>query len=304
MRQVASRELLRPWSALARSLPLSLMLAACQESDDPGGWTIRDGDGGSVMYGEREDVIVSPGSSNQGAQIVSDGDPDDCVRLDPDVCVPLSEAKASECGDVDAQVDVVVLEGQVIAIICYPSPDGGQPVEEVLVSDGSGATALPQNKNGAVVTFGDATAQQPIQGDITLSAERVTLFGRGVDQTILDGSVVVASNGGRLRGLTITGDLSFERNANNASLSFSAVRGGLRVSGNGLVAINTLVFGDVEVSGQSATFINLGVQGEWGVAASTSCAGCYSFADEDGDWRVADAERLDALTCPGPPPSL
>ncbi len=58
------------------------------------------------------------------------------------------------------------------------------------------------------------------------------------------------------------------------------------------------VFGNVDIEGNGATLLNVGVAGEW-KPGSAACDGCYSFTDEDDDKLVQEDEVGDPLTCSG-----
>lgn len=289
-----------------RNLKLCLCLVCCLASpilgcgsDEPPAkaWSVREAPGEDVAYeDDTTSVIVVVGRQDSDTLVV-DGDPgQDCVLVDQD-CVSIEDAKGKYCGVDGAKADVVVADGEVVEVICYPPPDSGVPIEEVTQS-ADGSINLPQNANGAVITFDEATDEIPIEGDVALNAERAVLYGNGPDKTIFKGNLTVISNNSRVRGITVEGDLSFAKNANNAKLAFTKVYGDLKVEGNGFSAVNVEVFGDLNIDSNDITVTNIGVQGEWKVPAGAACYGCYSFNDADEDFLVADEEIGDAL-CPG-----
>ncbi len=243
------------------------------------------GDGTAVVVIDDETYVVT-------------GDPNgECVMIDG-VCIDLDAAEGQHCKEEGAQMDVLVVDGEVIEVICYP-PAEGTPIEEVQV-DGEGNAEVPQNSSGAVVVFDEATDGEPIEGDVNMEAERVTLYGNGVDVTIIDGNVRMESNNSRVRALTITGDLSYVQNANGSAASFCKIHGNLVVAANDFVATSCQVFGNVEISGGHATLLNIGVGAEWTVSDDAICDGCYSFDDADEDFVVADGEAGDEVVCGQP----
>lgn len=271
-----------------------LLLGACGEDESPGGAsvTVTEGDGDEVAFGEEANTVVT----DEGTFIV-EGDPgQECVRIDDETCVDLGDTRDQHCGAEDAQVDVVIIDGEVAEAVCYPSQDSGVPLEEVVV-EGDGTITLPQNANGAVITFDEETNGEPIEGDVQLDAERMVIFGNGIEETILAGSVTLASNNSRIRALTVEGDVEVANNANNSAVVFCRIKGSITISSNGMRLIDTEVFGDVRVDGNDATLLNVGVGGEWDVPDSATCRGCYSFDDEDGDFVVSDEERGEELGC-------
>ncbi len=274
-----------------------VLLAACgAEETSSSGWSVDEGDGSETEYGDETTVVSTPGSTE--SDVIVTGDPDECVDIDGE-CVDLDEAKENGgqyCDDPDAQADIIVVDGEVVDVICYPPKEDGEQIDET-ERDPDGNTEVPQTGSGRVVTFDDETNGEPIEGDVVIEAERATIYGNGPENTILDGNLTVRSNHARVRGVTITGDVSFGTNANNSALSFCKIYGNLEVAANGFSANNCQVFGDVTVSGNDAALTNIGVQGTWEVNPNAECNGCYSFADENEDFVVEDDEIGEELTC-------
>lgn len=237
--------------------------------------------------------MVTPG--NPDTAVIVTGDPDRCGDIG-DACVDLDEATGHYCGDEGAQADVVVVDGEVVEVICYPPAEDGSDIRETEVDEG-GTTQVPQTESGTIVVFPEETDGQAIVDDMHIEAVRTTIFGNGPDNTIIDGNLSVASNNSRVRGVTITGDASYELNANNSAISFCRIEKSLTVISSGFAALNCQVFGDVNVSGSGATLTNIGVQGEWVVSPGTVCNGCYSFEDANADFLVQADELGDELLC-------
>jgi hypothetical protein len=278
----------RAW--LAASLAFALAAAACGGDDQPGVRVVR-GDGDTVDYGRDVRVVVT----DDGTFIVS-GNSGDCVVIEK-YCVELDEASGRYCGDPGSQADVIVVQGEVVDVICYPPDDDSTPIEEVIV-DSQGNPTIPQNQNGLVIVFDESTNGTPIESNITIDAERTTLYGNGVDETFVGGNVVVASNNSRVRGLTVMGNVQYTSNSNNSALSFCRIHGNLQVESNGFAAVECQVFGDVQVSGNSPTLVNIGVGGNWQVTGSNPiCSGCYSIDDSNGNFVVEQDEFGPTVHC-------
>lgn len=283
---------------LTTALLIVCSSAACGPDETASGYSVTEGAGDDTNYGDNTDVVITPGGTQDDQFIVS-GEPDgNCVQIE-DACVEIDEAKGRYCDQDGAQADIILDEnGEVLEVVCYPPPESGAPLEEVSVSE-DGTVNVPQNASGSVIVFDETTNGEPLEGDITLDAERVSFFGNGVDETIIDGNLSFASNNARARGLTVTGDLSVAKNSNNNAITFCKVHGSVDVQGNGMRLVNCQVFGDVSVAGNGATLVNIGVQGEWDVNSGASCHGCYSFEDEDEDFIVLEEEQGDPLSCGG-----
>lgn len=270
---------------------LILFVAACGDEASPG-WRVTEGPGDTTSYGDDTTVIID---TNGGDDLIVSGDGDGCVDLNG-ICLDPNELKERECGDAQAQADIIVIEGEVYDVICYPPNDEGTPIEEVSVSS-EGTVEVPQNENGAVIIFPEDSNQTPLEGDVTLTAERVSLFGNGIENTILDGNLTFSSNNSQVRGVTVTGNVRIDGVSNNASLTFAKVHGNLEIESNGALVANTHVFGNVVVDGNGTSLINIGVQGDWEVSPTSYCDGCYSFEDANADFMVADEELGEELTC-------
>ena len=291
-------QLIRLVLVLALSIPAAVIIGCGEDDAAPAASSVevsRTEDGGEESYGGDEDKVVVVAGDDTYVVV---GDPgEECVELDNGDCIDLSDAKERYCDEEGAQADVVVVDGEVVEVICYPDDDGGTPIEEVVV-DGDGNAEVPQNQSGSVIIFNEDTNGEPIEGDVNLEAERTTLYGNGVDETILDGNLRVESNNSRVRGVTITGNVKVEKNSNNMAMAFCKIHGDLTVDSNGSRIVNCQVFGNVDVTGNDTTLINIGVGKEWKVNDKTICDGCYSFDNDDSvDFEVEEDEVGDDLAC-------
>lgn len=282
---------------------LMLVGAGCGEDQaSHSDWSVEEGDGSATEYGSNTTVVTTPGQTD--TSVIVSGDPDQCVEVE-DACVDLEEAKSEKggqyCEDPDAQADVIVVDGEVVDVICYPPKDEGTDIREA-ETDAEGNAEVPQTNSGSVVTFAEDTDGEAIEGDVIIDAERTTLYGNGPEKTFIDGKIIVRSNNSRIRGMTVTGNIEYEGISNQSALSFCKIHGDLIVKSNGFTATNCQVWGKVTVSGNGATLMNVGVQGAWEVNSDAECHGCYSFDDVDEDYMVVEDEIGEELLCePGEP---
>ncbi len=252
-------------------------------------------DADTQEYGDGWDVVGVAGQEE--GYVITGAESGGCVSIEGS-CLEVSDLKARHCDSPDALADIVIDEsGEVLGAVCYPSPEEASGVEDALVATDD-TLELPQSNNGAVITFPESSEGATLTGDVTLSAERVTLFGRGLEETLIDGNVTLSSNNARLRGMTINRDLAVSKNANNTGVSFVRVRGDLKIEGNNATVLNAQVFGDVQLQGKGAAIVNLGVQGAWQAGEDATCLGCYSFEDQDQDGTIQDTERGEEFTKP------
>jgi hypothetical protein len=98
-------------------------------------------------------------------------------------------------------------------------------------------------------------------GDLTITGERVILFGEGWSQNAvtIQGSVTANGGGVRLRGVTITGNLT--ANGNNFGISFGVIKGTTDIKGNAGAFLRNVFCGAASVPSSSATLLD-----NWGVA--------------------------------------
>ncbi len=265
-----------------------LLCAACGDR----AVTATVGPGDDVGYSDTVDVVSVGGTT----WIVSGEPGSDCVDLGGQ-CVNITDVKRQACGDPNAQADIVIVDGKVVDVICYPPRSSGVGIETATTSQ-DGKVTLPQSSKDRVIIFGAETNGKPVTGDVKIDAENVSIIGNGVDKTILAGNVTMASNNSHLRGLTIEGNLVFEKNANNATAAFCKVKGNLEVHSNDVIIMSCQIFGDLKVSGNGVSLLGVGVGGKLTVEGSGStCQGVYQINDANGDKVVQPTEKGAALTC-------
>jgi len=272
------------------------LLASCSSDEPAPGWRVTEGSGDVTSYGDDSTVVITSG----GETIIS-GNGQGCADISTELCLDPNEIKRRECGDANAQADIIVVNGEVYDVICYPPDDEGTPIGEV-TRDADGNAQVEQNENGAVIIFNENTNGEPIEGDLNLTAERVSLFGNGVDNTIIGGNLTFSSNGSQVRGVTVEGDVLIDTISNNATLTFCKIHGDLSIQANNTLVANCQVFGNVTSTGNGNSLINIGVQGDWEINPNTFCDGCYSFNDANQDFVVGSDEVGAALGCGGEGP--
>lgn len=290
------------WLIIVFSSLVFVSAMACGNQSEPsaGDFSVEEGPGDETGYDEDATVVVD--TEDQDKSVIIKGDANECVDVGNDTCVDPDEARKNaddpHCDDPDARADVIVEDGEVVDVICYPPKEDGTNVEEVAETE-DGETKVPQTENGAVVTFGEDTNGEPIEGDITVDSEQTTLYGNGIDKTIIDGNITVSSNESRVRSMTVDGNVTYTTNSNNSAIAFCKIKGNLTVNSNDFTGTNCVVFGNVVVSGNNARLVNIGVSGSWEVNSNADCKGCYSFTDENEDGTVQKKEKGETLSCGG-----
>lgn len=272
---------------------VALLIAGCGDSSPPPP-TAAQGPGDDVGYDPGRDVVLVGGVT---WVITGDAQPGQCVDVGG-TCVKPDDLKRQYCGDANAQADIAVIDGKVVKVICYPPKESGVAIETVTeIKDGQ--TVLPQNKNHTVITFGDQTNGKPIKGDVRLDAEQVALIGNGMDKTIIDGNLTIASNGAKVRGLTVNGNVVFESNSNGATLAFVKIKGNLTINSNDATVLACIIFGNLQSAGNSASLLSNAVAGQLAATGSVAvCQGNFAFQDSNGNFLIEPAEKGAALSCP------
>ncbi|MDX9720161.1 MAG: hypothetical protein RBU37_05410 [Myxococcota bacterium] len=269
---------------------LATLLFACGDDDSAAAIKVTAAPGDTVGYDDGLVVVID------GDSYVVTGDPgEDCVMID-EVCVDFAKAGAT-CKD-DAQMDVIIVDGEVQGVICYPPKDDATAISEVAVTQ-DGQVQIPQNVGHQVIVFDEDSNGTPIPGDVRIDAEQTSLYGNGIEETTIAGNLFVESNNSNVRSLTVDGNVEYTSNANRSGLAFCRINGDLTVLANNFVGLDCIVHGNVTVSGKNALLVGFGVAGNWDIDPTAVCDGCYSFEDSNDDGLVADSERGDPLSCQG-----
>jgi len=218
--------------------------------------------------------------------------PGDCVEIGAQ-CVVVEGGDF--CERDGGPSDAIVVDGEVVEVVCYPPPKDGAP-EVVVDADQDGDLDVPQNANNTTVTFDEATDGAPIEGDITIDGNNVAIYGNGPENTIIQGDVVLDGNNVRLRGLTIDGNLTITKN--NQAAVLVVVTGDVRIEGNNDVFTASDVYGNLTVTQNNVVLVQNRVQGAFDAAGgNATCTANQAFTDENQDGAITEAELGDALTC-------
>jgi hypothetical protein len=273
---------------------LSLVLASCGDGRTAGSY----GD----YEEERVTVIGSADGTEEGAERITVSGPNgegECVQVSSNLCVP-AESTGEWCEREGGPFDVVIVDGQVVEVICYPpATSEDRPVEHI---DGAtqGDIDVAQTANRTVVVFNEETDGVPIVADLSIAGNNVSIYGNGADKTIIDGDVALDGNNVRLRGITITGDLIITNN--HAAVVLCKVLGNVVLQGestNGSVFVENDVFGNFVQSSNNNTITGNDVMGEWTIEGQNiTCDANHAFADANQNQICEDEERGDLLACP------
>jgi hypothetical protein len=217
------------------------------------------------------------------------------------LCEVPDPAGSDFCGDREGgPVDLIYVDGEVVETICYPPAEDPNRPLELIDSTREGDVEIVQNANNTTVVFSDDLDGMPFVGDITVDGNNVAIYGNGVDNTIIDGNVAIDGNNGRLRGVTITGDLILQKN--NVAIVLSKILGNVILDGqstNGSVFAENDIFGSFSSNSNGNVLVGNDVLGDWNLTGNGYlCDRNYAFTDANEDEIVADDERGALLECP------
>ncbi|MEK7703422.1 MAG: hypothetical protein AAB426_00575, partial [Myxococcota bacterium] len=145
----------------------SLTLAACNN-------------GRAASYGDYQEENVTVIGDTTAADSAGDTrltvstDGGDCVLVSDTICVPVDTTGSTWCEREGGPVDVVIVDGEVVEVICYPPADGDR-VEHV--DSTTGDIDLVQSANRTAVVFNDETNGTPLVGDISVDGNNVSIYG-------------------------------------------------------------------------------------------------------------------------------
>lgn len=265
------------------------------------------GDGDSLPGVPAGDAPDGPDAPDAPASVLVAQSPDTdaeqgCIQVSAELCVDPKQEGGTFCNDegaLDGPVDVIVVDGEIVDVICYPPADDPErPVETVDVTT-EGAVDIVQNANATTVVFDPATDGTPIETDIRIDGNKVALYGNGPEKTIIDGDVVLDGNNPRIRGVTVLGNVIIKKNS--GAVVLSVIHGNIELqdtASNNNVFVGNDVFGDVIVPSNNNILSDNDVQGAWEVTGSGNvCDGNHAFTDESEDFVVDETERGEPLDC-------
>ncbi len=265
----------------ARLLLLGFALVGC---DDDRGLYDDYADANVAVIGD--DVVTLSGPVASG----------DCVQVSETLCVPV-DAGGAWCERQGGPVDVIVVDGEAVEVVCYPPATDDERPTVIVDAASAGDIEVAQNANNTTVVFDASLDGVPFVGNLSVDGNNVSVYGNGPDNTIIDGDVVITGNNVRLRGVTITGNLSIT--LNGASVVLSRIHGDVLISKNGTVFAENDVYGDFTSTSNGNLYVGNDVQGVWSISGNGStCDENNAFADGDGDHHIDDGELGDSLVCP------
>ena len=200
------------------------------------------------------------------------------------------------CDRNDGSSEEIRSGGEVLATVCYGPTTGSLAIRVEDEADDGLDLNFPQTRNNEVVVFDESTNGDAIPGDVFIDGNKITIYGNGAENTIIDGNLTVAGNNVRIRGITVTGNLIITKN--NASVVDSVVHGNVVISKNNTLIAGTDIYGNVDADSNNNLFAGNAVQGNWNIGGNNAgCEDNVAFSDEDDDFVIDDDETGAALIC-------
>ncbi len=220
---------------------------------------------------------------------------DGCLQVTETECTPVAR-DGRYCKTDSGPVDVVVVDGEIQQVVCYEDTDGTAGTSTILDGNNDGNVDIPQQDNGAVITFDPSTDGVPIVGDVTIDGNDVTLYGNGPDKSIIQGNLLITGNNARVRGIRVTGNVTMD--LNTAAFLLSVVEGDLIVRYNNCLIAENDVFGNIVIDGNNTLAVHNGVVGNFENNGDTTiCQDNFQFTDANGDKLQTDDEAGEPITC-------
>jgi hypothetical protein len=264
-----------------------LVLSACEDTQLAREEPFQEyNDGDVTVIGQDEEVPIATGQLTD----------EDCLQVTETDCVPVAR-EGRYCKTDTGPADVIVVDGMVQEVVCYEDTDGTEGTDQILDGNNDGNIDIPQQDNGAVITFDESTNGVPIEGDVVIDGNDVTIYGNGPDKSIINGNLLITGNNARVRGIRVTGNVTID--LNTAALVLSVVEGNLIVEYNNCLIAENDVFGNIVLNGNNTIAVNNGVAGNFEFNGSgTICQDNHKFADANGDKIVTDDEVGAPIECP------
>jgi len=162
--------------------------------------------------------------------------------------------------------------------------------------NGYASAPVEKTQNGSVVVLDAADDGEDIEGDLSVDANNVVIYGESPDVSVIGGDLDITKNNTTIRGVRITGDVTVEYN--NANLVFCVIEGDLTIIGNNTTVAGCDVWGSLTVVGENTVLVSnhLAAAGPF-AAQGLVCNANYHFGDDDQDGVIDEAELGDPIQC-------
>lgn len=261
-----ARSLIRPSLLGFASLSLSALVGCGAEPPFPGG------DNRTVIIsGGVETVLDNPSGSA-------------CLQVPGGACIRPQDT----CG-VGSHAEVVVsADGKVQNIVCYPDRVDAYAIVDVQPTAPAG--------NKGLIVFDDKIDGPDLTGDLSVSAEKVTVYGQGPAESVIAGNATVSGNNATVRGVSVLGNTTI--GGNNTVMYYCVIFGNVTIPSNDNILSGCDIYGDLTVTGNNNQLLDLRVQGTLSNRGNNNvCAADFKFTDLNQNKLIEPPEVGAALSC-------
>ena len=241
-----------------------------------------DGGGGRTPWSDQRTQVIA---ASRAVVEVDPASGDDCVdyAAAQDECLK----PQTKCGKNGADI-VLDTDGRLLDYVCYPG-EATLSVEQVAAQSGD----IAQRQNDSVILLDDLDDGVDIDGDLSIDANKVVVYGENPANATISGSVTVDGNNALLRGVRVGGDVTVLKN--NVTLALCIIAGDLVVQGNNAQVFGCDVLGSITVTGKNAKVYGNRVGGT--LSGSADCRSNLSVNDADADGIVDTGETGAPIAC-------
>jgi hypothetical protein len=189
--------------------------------------------------------------------------------------------------------DIIVdTDGRLLDYVCYPG-DATLSVDEVEARKGD----IAQNQNNTVILLNDVDDGVDIEGNVSVDANNVVIYGENANNAVISGNLTVDGNNALVRGVRIQGDVTLLKN--DVVLALCIIEGDLIVPANNAEIFACDVLGEIRISGNNTKLYGNRIAGPLSASGkNTDCRDNFSFADANNN-QVVDVGELGApRACP------
>jgi len=207
------------------------------------------------------------------------------ASCDSDVCVAVRE----RCGG-EAYAEVIIdAPGELLDVMCYP---GGLTIRDI----GLGPFDTIGEESDTVFVFDAHDDGADMLGEVIITGDDDVLYGAGAAVSVLGEGLRVDGERVVVRGMTIRGDVTIDRN--DAKLSLVQINGDLNINGNGVTLSESIVHGEIHLVGSGTVLSRNLLEGTAELSASDlRCHQNQRFDDVDADRYIDDAELGGEVDC-------
>lgn len=243
--------------------------------------------------GDEAGSSAVPWSEQRTRIIDADGEAIEVVPVSGTACVDHQGEclkPQEKCGG--GGVDIIVDEaGSLVDFVCYPE-EATLTVEEIEARQGN----VVQNQNGAVIVLDGADDGVDIDGDLSIDANNVVIYGEQADAAVVSGTLTIDGNNALVRGIRVQGDVHVPKN--DLVMALCVIEGDLVITGNNATLVACDVFGDVTVTGNNVRLSGNRIAGTLSVSGTGAvCTANRAVVDANDDRVVGSDELGAALAC-------